>query len=74
VSSHDLDQRAWTSHLAGGQAVTRIGDDPADVDDESTLVIKSWQYAGMGWATDGDTALAAQSAALALEHRHHRRP
>jgi len=58
--------------LAGEQAVARIGDAPADLDDESTLVIKTWQYAGMGWATDGDTALAAQSAALALDRRHHR--
>jgi len=59
--------------LAGDQAVTNIGDDgSADVDEESTLVIKTWQYAGMGWATDGDTALAAQSAALALDRRHHR--
>ncbi len=69
--------RPLRTALADGQVVTRIGDDPAnpgDVDDESTLVIKTWQYAGRGWATDGDTALAAQSAALALEHRHHRRP
>lgn len=59
--------------LAGDHAVTRIGDDQGDVDDdESTLAIKTWQYAGMGWATDGDTALAAQSAALALDRRHHR--
>jgi hypothetical protein len=41
-------------------------EDPGD--DESTLVVGSWAFAGIGWRTAGDAALAAESAALAREY------
>ncbi|MCW2805998.1 MAG: hypothetical protein QOF52_1474 [Propionibacteriaceae bacterium] len=34
---------------------------------ESTLVVGSWRFAGMGWLTGGDAALAAASAARARD-------
>ena len=37
------------------------------VDDESTLIVGSWRFAGMGWLTSGDAALAAASAARARD-------
>ena len=43
----------------------------ADLDpdgEETTLVIGSWTFAGIGWRTAGDAALAAESAALAREY------
>jgi hypothetical protein len=36
-------------------------------DEDTTLVIGSWRYAGMGWLTTGDAALAAASAARARD-------
>ncbi len=47
------------------QAVFMV-DDQTDVA-ETTLVVGSWQYAGMGWLTNGDAALAAASAARARD-------
>lgn len=45
-----------------------------DVDgDDTTLVIGSWTFAGIGWTTAGDAALAAESAALAREYADTRR-
>ncbi len=35
----------------------------------TTLVVGSWQFVGMGWLTNGDAALAADTAARAREHR-----
>jgi hypothetical protein len=43
-------------------------DDQADELEDTTLVIGSWRYAGMGWLTAGDAALAAASAARARDH------
>jgi hypothetical protein len=44
--------------------------DDEDLDgEETTLVIGSWTFAGIGWRTAGDAALAAESAALALDYR-----
>ena len=40
----------------------------ADDDDETTLVIGHWAYAGTGWDTDGETALANAAAARAREY------
>lgn len=40
--------------------------DPTD-EDETTLLIGSWRFAGSGWLTDGDTAAAVASAAHARE-------
>jgi hypothetical protein len=48
-------------------------DRPAEVDqdqvhdDDTTLVIGSWRYAGMGWLTAGDAALAMAAAARARD-------
>ncbi|HEY8790380.1 MAG TPA: replication initiator [Actinopolymorphaceae bacterium] len=39
------------------------------VDDDTTLVVGSWRFVGMGWLTNGDAALAADTAARAREHR-----
>lgn len=36
-------------------------------DDESTLIVGSWRFAGMGWLTSGDAALAAASAVRARD-------
>lgn len=47
-----------------------LGDDLADDhDDETTLVIGEWSYAGNGWLCEGDRALANASAAHAREYR-----
>ncbi|HEY5786252.1 MAG TPA: replication initiator, partial [Microlunatus sp.] len=47
----------------------RVGDDAdlADLDVDTTLVIGSWRFAGIGWLTSGDAALAAASAARARD-------
>jgi hypothetical protein len=37
-------------------------------DDETTLVIGDWRYAGTGWETAGDVALARAAAARAREY------
>jgi hypothetical protein len=44
----------------------------ADDEDETTLVIGHWTYAGTGWATEGQTALANAAAARAREHARER--
>ena len=41
-------------------------------EDETTLVIGHWTYAGTGWATEGQTALANAAAARAREHARER--
>jgi hypothetical protein len=53
---------------AAGQVVELVDDDQADSDD-STLVIKTWEFAGIGWLSTGDAALAVSAAARAREHR-----
>jgi hypothetical protein len=55
----------------GGQVVD-IDQDELD-EDETTLVVGNWQFAGIGWLTKGDAALAAESAALAREYADARR-
>ena len=44
----------------------------ADDDEETTLVIGSWEFAGTGWASDGDAVLANAAAARAREYAQHR--
>lgn len=44
----------------------------ADDADETTVVIGSWAYAGSGWASDGETALAVAAAARAREYAQER--
>ena len=40
----------------------------ADDEDETTLVVGSWQYVGTGWATEAERILALAAAARAREH------
>ncbi|GAB3615893.1 replication initiator protein RepSA [Okibacterium endophyticum] len=44
-----------------------------ELDDDTTLVIGQWSFAGMGWLTVGDAALAAEAAAHAREWSDNRR-
>ena len=44
----------------------------ADDEDETTLVIGSWSFAGIGWDTEGDVELARAAAARAREYAQHR--
>jgi hypothetical protein len=44
----------------------------ADDNDETTVVIGSWTYAGSGWANGGETALAVAAAARAREYAQER--
>jgi hypothetical protein len=46
----------------------RLAGEP-DPDDESTLVVAHWQFAGLGYLTTGDAALALSAAARAREQR-----
>lgn len=43
-----------------------------DVAPDEVLVIGSWAYAGMGWLTDGDKALATEAANAARQWREQR--
>jgi len=56
---------ATSPRLAGDQS---DGDVDQAVED-TTLVVGSWRFVGMGWLTNGDAALAADTAARAREHR-----
>ncbi|WP_409366240.1 replication initiator [Microbacterium resistens] len=40
---------------------------------DEVLVIGSWSFAGMGWRSDGDRALAVEAARVAREWRDARR-
>ncbi len=40
-----------------------------EADDDTTLVVASWEFAGIGYRTTGDAALALAAAARAREHR-----
>lgn len=51
--------------------VERAQSDGHDV--EEVLVIGSWSFAGMGWRSDGDRALATEAARAAREWRDGRR-
>jgi hypothetical protein len=57
----------------GHGPVLDVGGDQELDEDETTLVIGSWAFAGIGWATAGDAALAAESAALAREYADQQR-
>jgi len=54
-----------TAQLTGGPVDSET--DPREED--TTLVVGSWRFVGMGWLTNGDAALAADTAARAREHR-----
>jgi len=64
------ERRAWRTRqapAASGSPVEFVDDDTDQ--DDSTLVIKTWSFVGMGWLSMGDAALAASAAARAREHR-----
>ncbi|WP_406831258.1 replication initiator [Pedococcus sp. KACC 23699] len=44
----------------------------ADEDDDTTLIIGQWAYAGSGWANEGETALAVAAASRAREYAQER--
>jgi len=49
------------------QHARQLGLDP--VDEETTFVVGRWEFAGLGYLTGGDTALALSAAARARERR-----
>ena len=63
-------RRDWKANPADtrSDALLDVRADEAAVGDE-VLVIGSWRFAGMGWLTNGDAALAADAAARARERR-----
>jgi len=52
--------------LPAGDTAAEWADQDQDLQD-TTLVIGSWRFAGMGWLTSGDAALAAAAAARARD-------
>jgi hypothetical protein len=44
----------------------------ADDQEETTLVVGQWTYAGSGWDTEGDAELAKAAAARAREYAQER--
>ena len=63
------DHAVRADRTASSSADPIIGNPQDQGDDEfdTTLVIGSWRFAGMGWLTAGDAALAAASAARARD-------
>jgi hypothetical protein len=49
-----------------GEHVRQLGD---QIDDDTTLVVSRWEFAGLGYLTGGDAALALSAAARARERR-----
>ena len=60
-------RRAWRLRALLDKAKPTEGVSP-----DVILVIGSWAYAGMGWLTDGDRALAIEAASAAREWRNDR--
>jgi hypothetical protein len=52
-----------------GAGPREVGDDHDPADDDTTLVVGTWRFAGMGWLNTADAALAASAAARARERR-----
>lgn len=63
----DAERRGETVDLASMEAQLL-----ADGEDETTLVIGHWSFAGIGWDTEGDVELARAAAARAREYAQHR--
>jgi len=68
------ERRAWrearrTRQAPAGGHIVELVDDDQGHEYDSTLVIKTWEFVGMGWLSTGDAALAASAAARAREHR-----
>lgn len=63
-------RRRWVRQSRNPSDPPAVTEDWSDeADDESTLVIATWAFAGMGWLNAGDAALASESAAAAREWR-----
>jgi hypothetical protein len=58
------ERRAYRQRQAAEQA-RELADDEQD----TTLVVASWEFVGVGYLTSGDTALALSAAARAREQR-----
>ena len=56
------ERRAYRQRQAAEQV-------PELVDEDTTLVVAHWEFAGVGYLTTGDTALALSAAARAREQR-----
>jgi hypothetical protein len=63
----DAQRRGETVDLASMEAQLL-----ADDQDEATLVVGHWSYAGTGWDTPGDAELAKAAAARAREYAQHK--
>ena len=61
------ERRAYRRRQAA-EAAREIGHTDPDGDD-STLLVSRWQFAGLGYLTGGDVALALSAAARARERR-----
>jgi hypothetical protein len=64
-------QAAIAEHRASGRPLDLAAleaDLLADDEDETTLVIGHWSYAGTGWANEAETVLATAAAARAREY------
>jgi hypothetical protein len=51
------------------QAPEHVRELPPDKQDTTTVVVARWEFAGIGYLTAGDTALALSAAARARERR-----
>ena len=67
LGSLRMARRAW--RLRALLAKTKPSD---QAEPDEILVIGSWSYAGMGWLSDGDKALATEAASAAREWRNDR--
>jgi hypothetical protein len=56
------ERRAYRQRQSAEQA-------PEVVDEDTTLVVSHWEFAGVGYLTTGDTTLALSAAARAREQR-----
>ncbi len=67
-------RQTWRRNTVTGAelaAATRSDDD--QVEDETTLVVNHWSFAGTGWRTTADAELAAMAADSARARRPLRR-
>ena len=62
----DYTRRHHRAQARPTDQLAEVEQDQAE-DEDTTLVIGSWRYAGMGWLSTGDAALAMASAARARD-------
>jgi hypothetical protein len=63
LSAIRRERRTYRQRQAAEQQVRELRDE------DTTLVISHWEFAGVGYLTGGDTALALSAAARARERR-----